>query len=341
MTPHTAAIGAPTAAEACAVRPVAVLDAARRTTACPGRDLVIASDPEFRLGLATVGAITGDPVAFASTHALVVFKPDSLITGQALRLLALLTEGGFTPTAFRTGNISSLTQRALWRRQFGYSSPERIALTERYFALGPSVVALFRATTNGDTLPASVRLTELKGSTHPERRGPHHWRSVLTPVNRLLNLFHAADEPADVLREAAVLSGGGARLADLVRDSTARAAAGPSPARALEAQLRAFEERFNAAVPAASEPACAATRHLRDCQAPSFTDLVTVVRHDHGGEFCLECFDTSLDALCAPPSEWARLAVAGDEIPAFDPAMRELADTRKASADDWRARALS
>lgn len=50
-----------------------------------------------------------------------------------------------------------------------------------------------------------MRLQQFKGPTLPRQRAAHHLRAGLGPPNRLLNFVHAADEPADVLREVGLL----------------------------------------------------------------------------------------------------------------------------------------
>ena len=53
-------------------------------------------------------------------------------------------------------------------------------------------------------MPATVRLSNLKGGPDAATRGAGSLRSALRSANRLFTFVHTADEPADIVRELAV-----------------------------------------------------------------------------------------------------------------------------------------
>lgn len=61
--------------------------------------------------------------------------------------------------------------------------------------------------TADNNYPLSVRLTEQKGAAKETLRSKYHLRSILKPLNIILNYVHTADEPADVIREIGILCG--------------------------------------------------------------------------------------------------------------------------------------
>jgi hypothetical protein len=92
--------------------------------------------------------------------------------------------------------------RALWRWNWNRFRVDRLELCTRLFAATGTLVVLLAATPQ--PVPASVRLSNLKGGPDAASRTGGSMRSALRSVNRLFTFVHTADEPADIVRELAV-----------------------------------------------------------------------------------------------------------------------------------------
>jgi hypothetical protein len=92
----------------------------------------------------------------------------------------------------------------VWRYDWNVYTVDRLEYsTLRYTVTDVLVLALHDLAPDG-RLPASVRLSELKGVDDPARRTDEHLRTALGSPNRILNFVHVADEPADVVRELGI-----------------------------------------------------------------------------------------------------------------------------------------
>jgi nucleoside diphosphate kinase len=143
---------------------------------------------------------------FARDHALLLLKPDAVVSRQLLPAIDWLDGNGFSIVAARRTRLTRTTLRALWQYQWNLSTVYRRRLADRFLCGSDSLVLLVRPR-NTPEVPASVLLTELKGPTNPAQREPGQLRYLLGRYCYLLNLVHTADEPADVLRELAVYFG--------------------------------------------------------------------------------------------------------------------------------------
>lgn len=158
-----------------------------------------------REALAEVARVT-EPVAALRATGLGVFRPDAIAFGKVRPCLRYLRRLGIVPFHLIVTDVGAAAVRRLWRYQLNAASPERLRLLDLVYEASPSIVALFRST--GDLpLPCSVVMADAKGQADPARREGWELRSVLGSPNRIEVYFHAADEPADVVREGAILLG--------------------------------------------------------------------------------------------------------------------------------------
>lgn len=146
-------------------------------------------------------------LVLAQSHALAVIKPDGLVAGVLEPTLEQLRASGFVPVAARAVQYNRHLMRMLWLYKLNTASIERVRIHDAILLSGPSVMLVLHDRQWQDTasVPASVRLTAVKGPSRPDRREPSHLRSRLGVQNRVLNFFHTTDEPADVVRELAML----------------------------------------------------------------------------------------------------------------------------------------
>lgn len=191
--------------------PAAARDVIDRMTVLPDKARLYLDEAWFRESWADLATLAGDDAErLVHRHALLLFKPEAFVSRVASRTLAHLADDGFTPIAAHPVQFDRHMTRALWLYRFNVATVARVELHDLIMRSGTSLLTILRderaSADNGttDPLPATVRLTALKGPSRPERRHPDHLRSRLGVDDRILNRFHTADEPADLVRELAV-----------------------------------------------------------------------------------------------------------------------------------------
>ncbi|MGW7361945.1 hypothetical protein ACWGI8_00595 [Streptomyces sp. NPDC054841] len=148
----------------------------------------------------------GDIVPRMLGVALCMLKPEATAGRRLLPALRILREAGFRPVDAVRFRHDRMTIREIWRYQFNIASRERIEAMDVILPSTDTVALVLKDErwTPG-AVPAAVRLNALKGPADPLLRGPQHLRHRLGVVNGLFNFTHISDEPADVLREIAVI----------------------------------------------------------------------------------------------------------------------------------------
>lgn len=140
------------------------------------------------------------------TYALL--KPDAFAFGKAVLALEYLLSQGFSVMSYHAFRLTEAQMLGLWRYQWNRATPARMAASLSIGSLGPSILVVLRdEQATNDGLPAAPRLWSLKGSASSEGRSPQRLRSVLNVNGRYFGYVHVPDEPADVVRELALLLG--------------------------------------------------------------------------------------------------------------------------------------
>jgi len=170
---------------------------------------VFRRDPAFNQGVALARELWG---GCGSLHerlwnlALMLVRPDAIAAGRMRQVLPLLREHGLIPVAVRKVWLDHGQAREMWRYQANVATAGRLLLMDEIMTVGPSLAIALRDATHRVVSPATVHLTYLKGPTLALKRRPRHVRSVAGPgLANILSYIHASDEPADLLREAAIL----------------------------------------------------------------------------------------------------------------------------------------
>lgn len=161
-----------------------------------------AVDPYFREAIWTFGDIVPRMLGIA----MCMLKSEAT-AGRRLRpALRILGEAGFRPVDVVRFRHDRLTIRETWRYQFNIASRRRIDAMDVILPSTETVALVLKDDrwAPGAT-PAAVRLNALKGPADPALRSPEHLRHQLGVVSGLFNFTHISDEPADVLRELAVI----------------------------------------------------------------------------------------------------------------------------------------
>jgi hypothetical protein len=204
-----------------------------RLTGVEGKAEVFARDLFALEGWASLTGELGAPeaYAFAERTALMWLRPDAFAAGAARKLLVAAEEAGFRPVAARPVRLDRSGVRALWAYMCRWATAERLLLLDALAALGPGLLVLW-ADATGDARrdvgeSTSERMTAVKGRNDPARRQERTLRDVAGSPNRALTMLHTTDDPADVVRELAVLCTWPER-ADLITAAAARLLDGQS-----------------------------------------------------------------------------------------------------------------
>jgi len=142
-----------------------------------------------------------------SNIALLIIKPDAEAMGRIPLIIQLLSSSGYEIAYMRELHITHTQTTELWKYQWSAASIDRIIVNEKLMEMGHSFLLILknRQYTASINHPLSAFLTKQKGSADAELRSAEHFRSVLKPLNIILNYIHTADEPADVVRELGIL----------------------------------------------------------------------------------------------------------------------------------------
>lgn len=159
----------------------------------------------FREGLRdAVRVWGGDWLNTLRRGALLMLKPDGIVAGVAQPVCAFLERQGFTICGVYSAPLGGHVWRAMWRFQLTAASTDRFLVTELKYR-EPALVLLLREN-EPRALPAVVRLARLKGPSDPSLQAPETLRSIIRQPHRFFAHVHAPDEPADLLREIAILA---------------------------------------------------------------------------------------------------------------------------------------
>ena len=156
-------------------------------------------------GLEAAQSVAGeDAQSFCHQHALLVVKPEAVVTRQLERIFTWLEGASFTIVEAVPFRFTPGITRGLWAYHWNAATGAHRRIVDFLVESGPSLAVLVR-TTESRGLPATLRLAALKGHADPARRQPGQLRYELGNYNALLNHVHSPDEPIDLLRELAVI----------------------------------------------------------------------------------------------------------------------------------------
>lgn len=160
-------------------------------------------DPHYRTGEQLISAADAKAATF------VVLKPEAVAGRRIEMTLQALRDNGFVVVSAQIFRFTSLLFREIWRYQFNVATQDRIDVVDLILPSSESLLLILRDSRfredDDSCLPASCRLAGLKGPADPAARKPGDLRSILRGPTTLFNFMHTADEPADVIRELAML----------------------------------------------------------------------------------------------------------------------------------------
>jgi nucleoside diphosphate kinase len=144
-------------------------------------------------------------ISKAQQHTFLLLKPDAVVARAVSRTVARLREAGFCPIWVETLRFDRLKMRELWRYDLNIATLQRLAAIDLLLPATESIVLLLRDLRYDGRNSAAHRLSEFKGPSLSHLRQPGQLRSSIGAKDGLLNFIHTPDEPADLVRELAVL----------------------------------------------------------------------------------------------------------------------------------------
>lgn len=160
---------------------------------------------EWAADAAADGTDAGGALPALASAALLCAKPDA-VAGRRLRpMLDYIAAHGFRVTAVAGFTLTRHAMRALWWHDWHVYPPARLAFCTYWYTATATLAFLLHDARPVPGVPASVRLSGLKGNAIAARRTGGDLRSALAPPNSVLNFVHVPDEPADILRELGIL----------------------------------------------------------------------------------------------------------------------------------------
>jgi nucleoside diphosphate kinase len=317
-------------------------------TTDPDRRRIYPDDVYFREVAGLLDALAPDRFArLAERSSFLMFKPEAVAGRRMERALGFLAGHGFEPLGALRVRIDPRTLRELWRYQINAIPLAAVRAVDMTLQSGESlVVALHDSRGPQETgLPAAVRLSSLKGSSSDFAANQGLLRGELECVSESLNFVHAPDEPADLLREIAVLFDRPRRAEPLELLCGLPTAAGRAD---VERQIRELYQSYpaHALDLAASLDALRAAAAGRPERAAPTAQVIQAIEHRAPETELLRLVDW-LDYEPGDLALWDRITLAAylageevsDRLPLIGPAPGARAEARRARADAAKASA--
>ncbi|MGI5214761.1 nucleoside-diphosphate kinase [Plantactinospora sp. CA-290183] len=301
-------------------------------SALPRKRSLYAADTYFRESFEDLSTVGGGRVEqFCHDHALLLLKPDAVVSRRLGAVLRWVLANGFSIVWAATVALDRHGVRALWQYGLNAASRDRRDAADLYVTACECLLLLLALP--GRPEPASSVLSAVKGPADPGRCRPGQLRYDVGSFNYQLNLVHAADEPADLLRELAVLCDHETR-APLYRRTLDRRDGSVADGRS---EAFALVERLESATPAVDlhldrtlrDLTAAAERRtegVRDAGAPGAAgELAALLGRVRGGR-SRDWRGVLRLAECAevPVSRWQRIVLATHLLDPYVPGATSL-----------------
>jgi hypothetical protein len=178
-------------------------------TVNPIKERVYQRDPHFTDAISALRSAWPDEhslISFLWNHTSLLLRPEAILARRSRSLFPMLRAHGLIPVGVRHMRVTSEQGRLLWRYQANVMTMGHLILLQRLVAAGPSIYIILKDNSVRRSTPAAGHVTYLKGPTLVSRRRALHLRSLAGPaIASILSYIHASDDPADFLRELAVL----------------------------------------------------------------------------------------------------------------------------------------
>ena len=183
-------------------------------TVNPIKERIYQRDPHFTDAINALRAAWPDErslISFLWNHTSLLLRPEAILARRSRSIFPVLRAHGLIPVGVRHIRLMSEQASLLWRYQANVMTRGHLTLLRRLLAAGPSIYIVLKDTSLRKSTPAAGHVTYLKGPTLVSRRRALQLRSLAGPaIAGILSYIHASDDPADFLRELAVLFSRGA-----------------------------------------------------------------------------------------------------------------------------------
>ncbi|GAA1329987.1 hypothetical protein [Saccharothrix algeriensis] len=165
------------------------------------------ADPLTRSAMAVADGCGGDLAARLWDLALVVVKPEALVSGRLAAVRRFLAAHGLSAVSSFDTELDAARSHALWSYPWVKATSDRVRLHVLMSEREPSRCLLVRREVPGGDVPLTMWVAERKGSSNAGLRRAGQLRTELGMANRMIAFVHCPDEPADLLRDVYVLGG--------------------------------------------------------------------------------------------------------------------------------------
>ena len=177
----------------------------RGLTVMPEKESLYATDVYFWEGwedLVDVEQEARLPVLLA--HTFILVRPDAIASRKIESILQWLRLNGYSVVDGVAVQLDRHQVRSLWLYQWNAALPERKGACDILMGACPSLLLLIRSMPGEDEI-ATRRFARQKGRADPKSSRPGDLRASMGHRSIMLSLIHSPDEPADFLREIAVV----------------------------------------------------------------------------------------------------------------------------------------
>jgi hypothetical protein len=192
------------------------------------------ADPVARAAMAVAGGLGSDLLGRMWDLALVVVKPEALVSGRMDVVGRFLRAHSLAVVSSFDVELDAARSHALWSYPWVKATSDRICLHISMSEGKPTRCLLVRREVSEADIPLVMWIAERKGSSNGGLRTAGQLRTELGMSNRMISFVHCSDEPADLLRDMYVL--GGAPAVELLA---------ASPATRIEDELWAWNTSSN------------------------------------------------------------------------------------------------
>lgn len=137
-------------------------------------------------------------------YGLAIIKPEAIMLGKVNNILSIIKTAGFEIVYVSQKKLTEEQTNQMWKYSWKNASIERILINQKLFSVCFSIILILRYKFNLKMSACEI-LTDLKGPSNPEKRKSYQIRSLIKPLNLILNYIHTSDEIVDFLREIGIL----------------------------------------------------------------------------------------------------------------------------------------
>ncbi|MGW4788563.1 hypothetical protein [Streptomyces sp. NPDC004230] len=183
-------------------------DAWRMFTTDRSKIEAYADDLHFSQGfVAAYDALGRSAAAVLRRHALLLIQPDCIARRMSENCLAFVEQHGFRAVHTMRVHLDPSVVDRLWFFQSESSTTDSKTIGDLVCGHSDSLLVVLRDEAPEPEVPASLRLTRLKGPARPTQRSAGHLRTLIGAYGPLVVLIHTSDEPLDMIRESAIIGG--------------------------------------------------------------------------------------------------------------------------------------